>query len=130
MIESGGYGSSFLFNIPIVQPLLFRSDYDHKHETVPQRHSCKGLIGNKSFWQSGKILAGSTRINNMIYHRCYPADYEDFIDRKEAETLFEKIEEEVPVTETYFKSSLSKAFVSSAKELGFDGECAKVESIF
>lgn len=127
LLEAGGYGSSFIFNIPIVQPLLFRSDYDYRHETIPQEHSCKALHTQISFWPAGKIIAGTTRMNNMIYHRCHHADYEDIVERDEAEKLFKKMEEEVPVSETYFKSLLSHAFISGAKKLGFDG---KIELIY
>lgn len=125
LIEAGGYGSSFIFNIPIIQPLLLGSDYDHKHETVPQKYSCKALEDQKSFWPTGKIIAGTTRLNNMIYHRCHHSDYEDFVDKDEAEEYFDKIEGEVPVTETYFKSQLSHAFIQGSKELGFDGKINK-----
>lgn len=118
LIEAGGYGSSFIFNIPIIQPLLLRSEYDNRHETVPQINSCKALNENKSFWPTGKILAGTTRLNNMIYHRCHYADYEDLLSESEAEKWFKKVEEEVPVEATYFKSKLSHAFINASKELG------------
>lgn len=122
LLEAGGYGSSFIFNIPLIQPLLLRSDYDYKHETIPQKFSCKALKDQKSFWPNGKIIAGTTRLNNMIYHRCHENDYEDFIVKDEASKYFEKMEKEVPVNETLFKSPLSHAFIDGSKELGFDGK--------
>lgn len=122
MLEAGGYGSSFIFNIPILQPLLLRSNYDYKHVTVSQKQSCKALNNQQSFWPTGKIIAGTTRINNMIYHRCHHADYEDIVKKDEAERYFDKMEMEVPVTETFYKSFLSNAFIEGSKELGFDGK--------
>lgn len=122
ILEAGGYGSPFVFNIPIIQPLLLRSDYDHKHETISQKFSCKGLNDEKSFWPTGKIIAGTSRLNNMIYRRSPSVDYEGILNEVEAEKYFKKVEDEVVVTETYFKSNFSKALIKGFYELGFDSK--------
>lgn len=96
--------------------------------TVPQKNSCKALNDQRSVWPSGKIIAGTTRLNNMIYHRCHPSDYEDLLDKNGAEKYFKKVEKEVPVSETYFKSLLSHAFIDGSKKLGFDGKLIKFKS--
>lgn len=57
----------------------------------------------------------------MIYHRSHHNDYRDFVSEFEADSYFKKLEEEVPVSESYFKSMLSHAFIDGAKELGFEG---------
>jgi hypothetical protein len=119
LLESGGYGSTFIFNIPIAQPLLLRSHYDNKHETVTQKFACLGLNENKSYWPTGKIVAGTMRLNNMIYRRSH---YENILSDEEADKMYRKIEEEVEVSETSFKSTLSHAFIEGAKELGFEGK--------
>ncbi|XP_070500172.1 glucose dehydrogenase [FAD, quinone]-like [Chironomus tepperi] len=121
LIEAGGYGSGFLFNIPIVQPLLLRSDYDWKHETVPQDNSCKGMNDNTCFWPTGKIISGTHRLNNMIYHRGHSVDYAEFFDDpKDANKYFEMNEESIPVSETNFKTVVSQAFIQAGKMLGFN----------
>lgn len=122
LIEAGAYGSGYFFNIPIIQPLLLRSNYDWMHETVPQEDSCKGMNDKKCFWPTGKIISGTHRLNNMIYHRGHLLDYKDFFDNPDdAIKYFEINEQHVPVSETNFKSDLSHAFISAAKIIGFNG---------
>ena len=118
MIEAGSHGDSFIFNIPIGQPLLQRSLLDWQFETTSQENSCQALNENQSFWPMGKILGGTHRLNNMIYHKGHPSDYESFIDKEEAEKFFR--ENENFVQEGNFKSSLAENFIEAAKELGFE----------
>jgi choline dehydrogenase len=120
LIEAGGYGSGFVFNIPMLQPLMLRSKYDWQHETTSQKYSCKAMNENKSFWPAGKIISGSHRLNNMIYHRGHETDHEQFANKSYAAQLFEQIEKDIPVSETNFKSTLAHAFISGAKSLGFN----------
>ena len=49
--------------------------YDWKYVTVPQENACKGLKNHQSIWTAGKILGGSSRLNNMIYLKGHPDDY-------------------------------------------------------
>ncbi|KAG5669339.1 hypothetical protein PVAND_017227 [Polypedilum vanderplanki] len=120
LIEAGAYGSGVFFNIPIIQPLLLRSKYDWKHETISQENSCKAMNGNKCFWPAGKILSGSHRLNNMIYHRGFKEDYENYVNGNLAEKLFEEVEKNIPVSETNFKSKAGEAFIYGMKEIGFE----------
>lgn len=122
LIEAGGFGNSFSFNIPILQPLLIRSSYDWKYNTVSQIDSCKALNNNQSFWPAGKILSGTSRLNNMIYHTGHYTDYIDIVDRIHAKELFEKVKESIPIKETNFKSKISHDLIKAAKDLGFDGK--------
>lgn len=120
VIEAGSKGSSFFFNIPIIQPLLQLSPYDWNFKTSPQTNSCHGLKNNQSSWPAGKIAGGSHRLNNMVYHRGHPADYEHFITQKEAEKFFQENEKNVPVNEENFQSPVAIAFIEAGQELGFD----------
>lgn len=80
LVEAGGVPSYF-FNIPIFTPLFLNTVYDWQYVTVPQENACKGLTNNQSAWPAGKILGGSSRINNMIYVRGHPKDYDPwFLD--------------------------------------------------
>ncbi|NP_001136328.2 glucose-methanol-choline (gmc) oxidoreductase [Nasonia vitripennis] len=80
LVEAGGVPSYF-FNIPILTPLFLNTVYDWQYVTVPQENACKGLINNQSAWPAGRILGGSSRLNNMIYVRGHPKDYDPwFLD--------------------------------------------------
>lgn len=120
VIEAGSEGSGSLFNIPIVQPFLQKSSFDWGLQTSSQENACRALKSNKSQWPLGKIQGGSHRLNNLIYHRGHPSDYEAFLPADEAESIFDNFETTFPINEGSFKSAVSEAFNEAGKELGFD----------
>ena len=120
VIEAGSKGDSILFNIPVAQPMLHRSSFDWSFSTTSQENACKALNNNQSHWPLGKILGGSHRLNNMVYHRGHHSDYEDFITKQDAEKLFEENEKNSNVSLGRFYSPVSKAFVEAGNYLGFD----------
>ncbi|KAL7038499.1 hypothetical protein ACKWTF_009588 [Chironomus riparius] len=76
---------------------------------------------NTCFWPTGKIISGTHRLNNMIYHKGHAIDYADFFkDINDAKKYFRMNEESIPVSETNFKSAVSHAFIKAGKILGFD----------
>lgn len=120
VLEAGSSGNSFLFNIPILQPLLQQSSYDWRFQTSPQENACKGLTNNRSNWPVGKIKGGSHRLNNMVYHRGHHSDYNEFISKREAEKLFDEVEENFPISRGGFRSFFGEAFIKAGQEIGFD----------
>lgn len=120
VIEAGSQGNSFIFNIPIVQPLLQRSRFDWSYVTDSQNNACRALNNNQSHWPMGKIQGGTHRLNNMVYHRGHPSDYESFITREEAQKFFTQHESNAPISTGKFTSAVASAFVDAGKELGFD----------
>lgn len=120
MLESGSKGSSFIFNIPLVQPLLQQSSFDWRYESAPQINACKALEWNKSSWPAGNIQGGSHRLNNMIYHRGHYDDYENLLGKDEAAELFDEAELKAEIGDGQFRSLISEAFVTAATEMGFE----------
>lgn len=120
VIEAGSKGDSFLFNIPIVQPFLQKSSFDWGFQTSAQENACLALKNNKSQWPLGKIQGGSHRLNNLIYHRGHPSDYEAFVTADEADSIFDNFEKSFPISGGSFKSAVSEAFKEAGTELGFD----------
>lgn len=120
VLEAGSNGDSFLLNIPIVQPLLQKSSFDWSFEAEPQPNSCRALKKNQSQWPMGKIFGGSHRLNNLIYHRGHPFDYEPFLTQSEAKKLLDEYEQSFPISEGCFKSKVAEAFVQAGKYLGFE----------
>ena len=121
VVEAGG-SSSLLFDIPILQPLLQRSSFDWKYETEPQQGACLGLKENRSFWPMGRIFGGTHMLNNMIYHKGHSSDYQDWCENfiEEENEHFAKIESEMPVEQTKYKSKLAESFVEAGEILGFE----------
>lgn len=119
LIEAGGNGNNFLFNIPIVQPLLQASPFDWSYKTERQENACKALHDQRSNWPMGKIIGGTNCLNNMVYHRGHPSDYESFIDN--AEKWFQEYEKQIPISQTQFISVAAEAFIDAGRKLGFDG---------
>lgn len=74
ILEAGGYTTSLL-DIPILSPILQKSDFDWSYETVPQINSCLGLTHQRSRWPMGKGYGGSQILNYMIWNRGHREDY-------------------------------------------------------
>lgn len=91
-------------SIPYVQGSLIGSSYDYQYKTVPQERACKAMVDNvrtnykfmsvclSHFYVSfyvgvylqrmnlpfGKCLGGTSNINNMMYMRGCPKDYDNW----------------------------------------------------
>ncbi|KAL7278688.1 hypothetical protein ACG7TL_007690 [Trametes sanguinea] len=73
LVEAGkSHEESFFSRIPLGFPRLFRTGFDWKYETTPQ----KEFGGRSIYWPRGKLLGGTSSINAMIYHRCDPSDFD------------------------------------------------------
>jgi choline dehydrogenase-like flavoprotein len=63
-----------------------------KYKSAPQQH----LFGNRTMNMiSGKLLGGTSRINNGLYTRCFPAEFHDWgsgWDFKKMEELYNRSE--------------------------------------
>ncbi|KAL3274352.1 hypothetical protein HHI36_015750 [Cryptolaemus montrouzieri] len=99
IIEAGGRGNSFL-SIPVVGPMLQQSNFDWKYTTTRQTGSCLSLEKQRCKYPLGKILGGSHQINNMIYTRGHPQDYDPWFKdfpgysyEKDVEEYFNRAEQ-------------------------------------
>ncbi|PIL26389.1 hypothetical protein GSI_12146 [Ganoderma sinense ZZ0214-1] len=54
---------------------IFGTDLDWNTKTIPQR----GLNGRETYWPRGKVLGGTSSINALIYHRCSPSDFDEWV---------------------------------------------------
>ncbi|KAL8566211.1 hypothetical protein ACOMHN_063101 [Nucella lapillus] len=62
--------------------LIFASDpsrHNWVFYTQPQTHSTKAYHEQKSYWPRGKVLGGSSSINDMVYVRGSRHDYENWV---------------------------------------------------
>ncbi|KAI1787120.1 GMC oxidoreductase [Ganoderma leucocontextum] len=61
--------------IPFSFSNIFRTALDWNTYTVPQR----GLNGRETYWPRGKVLGGTSSTNALIYHRCSPSDFDEWV---------------------------------------------------
>lgn len=81
---------------------------------------------SKCNWSAGKILGGSHRLNNMIYHRGNFEDYEHLIAPAEAERLISKYEKNSKITQGKFHTSFADALIEGGKSLDLDFDYTKL----
>ncbi|CAL1545466.1 unnamed protein product [Lymnaea stagnalis] len=54
------------------------SEIDWDYYTVPQKHALKAFKNQTGWWHRGKILGGTSNVNEMIYTRGLPKDYDSW----------------------------------------------------
>ncbi|KAJ6635518.1 Glucose dehydrogenase [FAD, quinone] [Pseudolycoriella hygida] len=126
ILEAGGYTTSLL-DIPILTPILQKSDFDWSYETVPQPNSCLGLRQQRSRWPMGKGYGGSQILNNMIWNVGHHEDYrgwfspeEDYNYERDILPYFRESEAEHQPTILKHRTKLAEAFMNATKEYGYD----------
>lgn len=98
VLEAGIEATSPLLNIPIVTPLLQCTKLDWHYHSEPQMKACFGLENNISHWPMGKVVGGTSKLNNVIYLRGHTRDYDSWADHGNVGWAYENI---LP----YFKKS-------------------------
>ncbi|XP_050411299.1 L-sorbose 1-dehydrogenase-like [Patella vulgata] len=68
--------SSTVLKVPMMSALAQKTEYDWQYYSVPQKHCCKGLRGQRMFMPRGKVLGGSSQINYNVYVRGHRKDYD------------------------------------------------------
>ena len=76
LLEAGGPDHKPDIRIPARWSTLLGTDVDWLYRTEPQVH----LNGRVIDWNRGKVLGGSSSINNMIYIRGHRWDYDHWAD--------------------------------------------------
>ena len=139
LLEAGG-NENTISDIPIAYQLLQKTKLDWSYQTVAQRHSCLGLVGQSSFWPRGRVLGGTSVLNVMLYTRGNPNDFdrdwphgwhwqdvypyylksENNLDFDIAMNGFHSQQRGyLDIRRTPYVTPLGHAFVESAHELGY-----------
>ncbi|XP_068631930.1 glucose dehydrogenase [FAD, quinone]-like [Battus philenor] len=124
VLEAGGRSNPF-YEVPVFGPLLQGSMYDWMYETTPQEHACFAMVDRKCKLAQGKIVGGSSKLNNMIHLKGNTSQYSEWFHGKYGIEFFEKhlnyIEEEIfYVNELKYESELADAVLDAAKALGYE----------
>ncbi|KAJ8953917.1 hypothetical protein NQ318_019157 [Aromia moschata] len=132
LLEVGKYDNTLL-DIPSVGLLLQKSVFDWQYVTTPQLASCLALDNNASHWPMGKIVGGTSMLNNMVYTRGHFEDFNEWFQRKknynyDTDVLpyFRKLESNrhetkssVYIKDLIFTSILPDILLDAATSLGF-----------
>lgn len=134
VLEAGKYGNTLL-DIPPFGLLLQKSAFDWQYKTVAQKKSCFSLHNNASVWPMGKIVGGTAMLNNMLYVRGHPEDFNSWFKYKESYSFednilpyFKRLEQTTyigkPVGSIYVSNSnmlskLPEHVLNAAQELGY-----------
>ncbi|KPJ02587.1 Glucose dehydrogenase [acceptor] [Papilio xuthus] len=123
VLEAGGR-SYPLLEIPFIGPLLHGSIYDWQYESTPQEHACLAMVEKKCKLTQGKIVGGSSKLNNMIHVRGNIPHYVKWFHGKYNEEYFkqhfEYIEKNIfHLNEVQYQSELADAVIDAANELGY-----------
>jgi choline dehydrogenase len=135
LLEAGPPDDADEIHIPAALNLLFQSTYDWDFHTEPQSRAA----GRAIYWPRGRMLGGSSSMNAMIYIRGSRHDYDSWRDEygclgwgyADLMPYFRRAERNsrgasayhggdgpLAVSDLAYKSDLTRAFVSSARECG------------
>jgi choline dehydrogenase len=135
LLEAGPPDDADEIHIPAALNLLFQSTYDWDYHTEPQSRAA----GRSIYWPRGRMLGGSSSMNAMIYIRGSRHDYDTWRDEygclgwgyADLMPYFRRAERNsrgasayhggngpLAVSDLVYKSDLTKAFVSAARECG------------
>ncbi|XP_063618367.1 ecdysone oxidase-like [Cydia splendana] len=124
VLEAGGQGN-LLFEIPVLGPLIHGSPYDWQYETVPQDNACLAMKNRKCKLIQGKIVGGSSKLNNMVHVRGNLLHYINWFHQEHSkeyiEKQFEFVEKQfLHIDNVLYKSELADAVINAAIELGYE----------
>lgn len=77
LLEAGGRGRRPETVVPALYSRLLRSSVDWAYRTEPQSE----LNGRRLFWPRGRMLGGSSAMNDMVYVRGNPADFDGWAEQ-------------------------------------------------
>lgn len=79
LVEAGGSELGILeFEIPAGFIDLQKTEYDWEYYTEPQQYSTQSMIEKRSYWPRGKVLGGTSNLNNMVYLRGSRHDFDEW----------------------------------------------------
>ncbi|XP_021194107.3 glucose dehydrogenase [FAD, quinone] [Helicoverpa armigera] len=124
IVVEAGCRSHALLEAPVLGPFFHGSLLDWQFQTVPQKHACFAMKDRKCKLAQGKILGGSSKLNNMIHIRGNISHYVNWFHGKHTmeyiEKQFEFIEQNIlHLNDVQYQSDLADAVLGAAKELNY-----------
>ncbi|XP_061177510.1 L-sorbose 1-dehydrogenase-like [Saccostrea echinata] len=78
LLEAGGLDSDPDLRVPLLSALERKSEHDWKFMSTPQQHAFRSLSGKRGRYNMGRVLGGSSSINNMVYLRGGSTNYNEW----------------------------------------------------
>ncbi|XP_069358657.1 ecdysone oxidase-like [Maniola hyperantus] len=131
LLEAGG-NPPLESIIPGFKGVLKGSVYDWNFTTTNDYYSSQALQDGSQKQPRGKMLGGSGSLNDMIYARGFPADYDEWASKAGAHWNWSNVLKYFKKTEHLTDERITR-FPELAKYHGFDGEIevtGKSESTF
>lgn len=140
LLEAGGE-ASLITTIPVVAHYLQFTNYNWNFHTEKELHACKGHINKTCPWPQGKGVGGTTIINNNMYTRGNPRDFDRWAEAGNSGWSYDDVlpyflkNEDInvpelkrspyhgvggpmPISYPGYQSKLVDAFLESASEVG------------
>ncbi|XP_060859346.1 glucose dehydrogenase [FAD, quinone]-like [Metopolophium dirhodum] len=142
LIEAGGH-ETILSGVPLLTVHQQLSDTDWQYITESQDTACLAMNEKRCRWSRGKVLGGSSVLNNMLYARGNPIDFENWLEQgnsgwgyNDVLQYFKKSEDNkdsslartpyhsaggyLTVSEAPANTPLAEAFMAAGREMGYD----------
>lgn len=74
LLEAGSYGGPVM-NTPLSSSFIQLTELDWQHKTTPQANACEAFNNNQCSFPRGKLIGGSSRLNNMVHVEGHPKDF-------------------------------------------------------
>ncbi|XP_071448682.1 glucose dehydrogenase [FAD, quinone]-like [Hetaerina americana] len=78
LLETGGL-PPYTSEIPSLYATLQNTEIDWQYRTDGEGDYCLGMVDHKCSWPRGKVLGGSSVLNEMVYLRGHPKDYSKWV---------------------------------------------------
>lgn len=140
LLLEAGAPETPITQIPALSGYLQTTPYSWHFHTVPQNTSCLGMIEHRCHLPASRALGGETAINNMLFTRGNPRDYDLWADlgnegwcHNDVFPIFKHIEDAfiknpdkkmhryggpVHLESPYHVDELAKVFIEAAHEIG------------
>ncbi|XP_054709909.1 uncharacterized protein LOC129219656 [Uloborus diversus] len=78
LLLEAGSAPPLISEIPVISRFLWFTRIDWSYRTTPQRHTGEGMNNREVVWPAGKTLGGSSVLNDVLYVRGNPKDYDEW----------------------------------------------------
>ncbi|XP_033351248.1 neither inactivation nor afterpotential protein G isoform X1 [Bombus vosnesenskii] len=119
LVEAGGH-FGWISSVPILAPIMQKTDVDWSYSTEPQRFSSKGFWNHIQKIPRGKGLGGSGQINHLVHSFGKPEDYKAWPrgwSHADLLPYFKKVSDIMNVMSSPEEEYLAQAFLMAEESL-------------
>ena len=106
LLEAGG-NQNFFNEMPALSHVLQQTSMDWQYMTEPQENLCLGLIDKRSRWSGGRVMGGSSAMDDMLYVNANPQDFAEWERMGVQNWSWDEVRMEFPFKEKKINKKLS-----------------------